>query len=321
MTHPPNQHDPLQPPDRSSAETERRNPKSMGLHGLSVSACVALINEEDAAVHAAVRGALGAITRFIEAAEPGFVRGGRLIYVGAGTSGRLGVLDASEAPPTFCVEPGRVVGIIAGGASALTRSSEGLEDDPNGAEPDLRALSLTADDTVLGVAAGGTTPYVLGAISLARSLSPGAVTGLLTCARVDAARAGVGAGHVMEVLCGPEVLTGSTRMKAGTATKMVLNMISTTLMVRGGRVYENLMVDVRATNAKLRDRAARIVSALTGLTRADGFGLLDRAGGSVKAAVVMHRLGLSREGAQAALDRAGGRLDAALSGGVTPSGS
>ncbi|MBX3376516.1 MAG: N-acetylmuramic acid 6-phosphate etherase [Phycisphaeraceae bacterium] len=312
-----------QPPDRSHIATEQRNPRSMNLHALSIAECVRLIHEEDRAVLAAMEAARPALTSFIEAVEPRFLTGGRLIYIGAGTSGRLGVLDASEAPPTFQLEEGRIVGLIAGGDSSLRKSSEGKEDDPNGAAADLAALQLTPNDTVLGIAAGGTTPYVLGALELAKrsfttprspapNILPSSVplSALLVCSPIEKPPA---ADHLIVLNTGPEVLTGSTRMKAGTATKLALNTISTTLMVRSGRVYENLMVDVRATNAKLRDRAARIISTLTSLPRDQSFDLLDRADGSVKTAIVMHRRGVSREQAETLLHHAAGRLHAALS--------
>lgn len=309
------------PPDRAHLLTEQRNPRTLHLHALSAADLVRTINAEDATIPAAVARAAPAITAFIEAAEPGFTKGGRLIYLGAGTSGRLGVLDSSEAPPTFHVEPGRVVGIIAGGDSALRRSSEGREDDARGAEPDLRALNLTADDTLLGIAAGGTTPYVVGAMELAKAL-PGAgrapVTGLLACSPIPRPPH---CDHLIVIETGPEVLTGSTRMKAGTATKLVLNTISTALMVRSGRVYQNLMVDLRATNDKLRDRGARIISTLTSLPRPDALDLLARAGGQVKTAVVMHNRALSREAAESLLAAHAGRLDAILDAGTTGASS
>lgn len=310
-------------PDRSHLLTEQRNPRSTDLHRLPVQGIVNLINAEDRTVADAVAAAAPAIAAFIQAAEPGFIRGGRLIYLGAGTSGRLGVLDASECPPTFQTDPSRVIGLIAGGDSALRRSSEGKEDDPAGAHAELAALNLTPDDTILGIAAGGTTPYVLGALQYANGTPTSASsnpqsaipnpqsprTALLTCAPIPRPAF---VDHLIVVPTGPEVLTGSTRMKAGTATKLVLNTISTTLMVRSGRVYENLMVDLRATNAKLRDRAARIVSTLTGLPRDAALDLLDRAGGATKTAIVMHRLGTDRTAAEAALAAADGNLAAAL---------
>lgn len=296
------------PPDRSHLLTEQRNPRSMGLHTMSVDEVARLINSEDVGVAGAVERAMPALVAFLESVEPGFLRGGRLIYVGAGTSGRLGVLDASECPPTFQLPEGRVVGIIAGGDSSLRKSSEGKEDETDGARAELDALGLTSDDALLGIAAGGTTPYVLGAISHAKWLGAG-VTGLLSCTPVACPPH---CDHLIVIEAGPEVLTGSTRMKAGTATKLALNTISTTLMVRSGRVYQNLMVDLRASNTKLRDRAARIVSTLTGLARSESLALLELAGGSVKTAVVMHRRSLDREGAERVLAAAGGSFAAAL---------
>lgn len=297
------------PPDRAHIQTEQRNPRSQRLHALTTRECVDLIRREDAGVLAAMEAAAPALAAFIDALIPRFERGGRLIYLGAGTSGRLGVLDASEAPPTFQLDPGRIVAIIAGGEGALRRSSEGAEDVVDGARAALVELVLGEHDTLLGIAAGRTTPYVLGAFAIARRLAPACLTGFLTCAPGETP---AGVDHVISLPTGPEVLTGSTRMKAGTATKLALNTISTTLMVRTGRVYENLMVDLRATNAKLRDRAARIISSLTGLPREDALSLLDRAGNSVKLAVVMHRLRLDRPQAEAHLVRAGGRLDSAI---------
>jgi N-acetylmuramic acid 6-phosphate etherase len=297
------------PPDRAHILTEQRNPRTLNLHALSVADCVRTINQEDRAVLDAVARAEPQITAFIEAAERGFIQGGRLIYLGAGTSGRLGVLDASEAPPTVQVNPDRIIGIIAGGDSALRISSESKEDEPLGAKPELDALHLTSNDAVLGIAAGGTTPYPVGALAYCKTLESPPVTGLLSCSPVPRPP---GADHLIVLECGPEVLTGSTRMKAGTATKLTLNTISTTLMVRSGRVYQNLMVDLRATNAKLRDRAARIVSTLTGLPRGAAFLLLDEAGGTVKTAVVMHRFTIDRADAEARLAAVHGRLDLAL---------
>jgi N-acetylmuramic acid 6-phosphate etherase len=297
------------PPDRSAILTETRNPRSAALHRLDVDGIVRLIQDEDHAVLTALEAARPALVALIAAAEPGFIAGGRLIYLGAGTSGRLGVLDASEAPPTFQVPPGRVVGLIAGGDAALRRSSEGLEDLPDGASAELTALALDQRDAVIAIAAGGTTPYALGALAHAKRLAPRAITALLSCSPVPKPEH---ADHLVVVATGPEVLTGSTRMKAGTATKLALNTISTTLMARSGKVYENLMVDVRASNAKLRDRAARIVATLTGLAREEAFTLLERAGGLVKTAVVMHRRAIDRAAAEAALERADGRLERAL---------
>lgn len=297
------------PPDRSHIATEQRNPRSMSLHALTTRECVDLIRREDAAVLAALEHAAPALGDFVDAIIPRFTAGGRLIYLGAGTSGRLGVLDASEAPPTFQLEHGRIVGVIAGGDSALRKSSEGLEDDPDGARPDLEQLHLTDDDTLLGIAAGATTPYALGAFAIAKSLAPGCLTAFLTCSPCERP---AHADRLIVLPTGPEVLTGSTRMKAGTATKLALNTISTTLMIRTGRVYENLMVDLRATNDKLRDRAARIVSTLTDLPRDQALALLDAAGGRVKTAVVMHVLHLDRSAAEARLASCGDDLSRAV---------
>lgn len=296
-------------PDRAGVLTEQRNSRTMDLHRLSVAACVQAINREDAGVAAALRDAGPALARFIEAVEERFAderAPGRLIYLGAGTSGRLGVLDASEIPPTFQAPPGRVIGLIAGGDKSLRKSSEGKEDDANGAAAALRKIGLNARDTVLGIAAGGTTPYVQGGLALAKRIAPGCLTGLLSCSPLPKPAA---ADHLIVLETGPEVLTGSTRMKAGTATKLALNTITTTLMVRSGRVYQNLMVDMRASNAKLRDRAARIISTLTGLERTAALVLLDRADGAVKTAVVMHARRCDRRRAEKALAEAGGRLD------------
>lgn len=308
---------PPTPPDRAHVLTEQRNPRSTNLHELSSAEIVRLIHDEDRAAFDALALAHESLSALIHAIEPRFISGGRIIYLGAGTSGRLGVLDASECPPTFQIPHDRVVGIIAGGDAALRRSSEGLEDDPDGAAADLAALHLTARDSVIGIAAGGTTPYVLG--GLKRAHAEAALTALITCSppppppRSNDAAPAAHIDHVVYLPTGPEVVTGSTRMKAGTATKLALNTITTTLMIRSGRVYQNLMVDVRATNAKLRDRAARIVSTLTGLDRDSAFVLLDSAGGAVKTAVVMHAKSLDRDAAEAILAASDGHLDRALS--------
>lgn len=298
------------PPDRSRILTEHRNPETIGLGSASVRDAVNMIRTEDRRMVEAVAAADDALASLIEAIEPGFARGGRVVYLGAGTSGRLGVLDASEAPPTFCVDEGRIVGLIAGGDGALRKSSEHKEDIAEGAVPELEALELTADDAVIGIAAGGTTPYVLGALEWASRRDARPVTAMISCAPIDIPP---GAQHLVVLATGPEALTGSTRMKAGSATKLALNTISTVLMVRTGRVHENLMVDMRATNDKLRDRAARTVSTLTGLTRDESFALLERAGGSVKVAVVMHERACDQAAAERALEGADGWLGSAVS--------
>lgn len=301
------------PVDRAHIETEKRNPRTMQLHTLNAAELVELIQHEDRQVQLALKRAQARITAFIEAVEPGFVAGGRLIYVGAGTSGRLGVLDASEAPPTFCVGPDRIIGIIAGGDGALRKSSEGAEDDPRGAWDALDALELTERDAVLAIAAGGTTPYALGALEFCKrakfKVGKRATTGLLCCTTIEKPEA---CDHLIMIKTGPEVLTGSTRMKAGSATKMALNTISTTLMVRSGKAYQNLMVDVKATNAKLRDRAARIITTLTGVDRERAFELLDACEGEVKTAVVVQRLGVEAGEARERLREVGGHLGRVL---------
>jgi N-acetylmuramic acid 6-phosphate etherase len=293
-------------PDRSGVLTEQRLSASTDLHRLAVAEIVGLFNRENQAVMTAMATGAPALAAFISAVEPGFLRGGRLVYLGAGTSGRLGVLDASEVPPTFQVPSGRIIGLIAGGDGALRTSSEGKEDDPAGAVPELHQLGLGPDDAVLGIAAGGTTPYAQGAIAWAKKLPDPPVTGLLTCAPLFAIPHGCD--HLIVVPTGPEIITGSTRLKAGTATKLALNTISTALMIRLGKVYSNLMVDVRASNVKLRDRAARIIASLTDAQRDDAFALLEAAGGQVKVAVVMRRCGVDAPTAEALLAAHGGRL-------------
>jgi len=234
--------------------------------------------------------------------------GGRLIYVGAGTSGRLGVLDATECPPTFRTEPRQVQGIIAGGESAMFRAAEGAEDNADDGATAIDENYVDCHDVVMGIASGGTTPYVHGA--LRRAAERGAQTIFLSCAQPAPGEAP--ADVVIRPLTGPEVVTGSTRLKAGTATKLVLNTISTLAMVQLGKVYENLMVDLRATNSKLHDRAVRIVCTLTGLDRQTAAHLLDRAGGHVKVAVVMQTKSLTADAARAALDSVNGSLRAVI---------
>ena len=297
------------PPDRSHVRTEQRNTRSERLHQLDVSDLVTLINQENRLVLAAMDNAAQSLSTFLSDIEADFIAGGRIIYLGAGTSGRLGVLDASEAPPTFHVDPSRFVGIIAGGDSALRRSSEGMEDDPNGADVALSALQLNSRDTVIGIAAGGTTPYALGAVRFGKAA--GAHTAFISCSPI---KCPAHTDHLIVLDSGPEVLTGSTRMKAGTVTKLALNTISTALMVRSGKVYGNLMVDVRATNAKLRDRAARIIATLTGLDRNASFALLNAAAGSAKTAVVMHHRTCDLEKAEQLLKNNNGRLDRIIKG-------
>jgi N-acetylmuramic acid 6-phosphate etherase len=295
--------------------TEARHPRSARIDELSTVEMLRVINEEDATIAAAVRAVLPQVAAVVDAVAERFARGGRLFYVGAGTSGRLGVLDASECPPTFSVAPGLFVGLIAGGDAALRKSSESSEDAPEAGARDLQPFQLGEQDTVVGIAASGRTPYVLGA--LAYAVDCRALTVALTCAGggEHASRMAAIAEVAIEMATGPEVLTGSTRMKAGTATKLVLNMISTGVMIRSGAVYGNLMVNVQPTNAKLVDRAERIIVDATGCGRDEAARLLQQAG-SVKTAIVMQVLGLDKDPAEALLATHGGRLAEVLRGEV-----
>ena len=283
--------------------TERRNPRSATIDLASSEEIVDLINAEDRTVPLAVATQRAAIVSAIELAEATFRHGGRLFYVGAGTSGRLGVLDAAECPPTFGTNPEMVQGIIAGGLPALTRAQEGAEDRPDGARRDIDDYGVSSADFVIGIAASGTTPYVRSAIERAREL--GARTCIVACSPPSADVLSIVDVAILPIT-GPEVVTGSTRMKAGTATKLVLNMITTGAMIRIGKTYGNLMVDLRATNDKLKDRSERIIMEVTGFERADARQLLDLADGSVKTALVMQKLGATREQAEDALAEAGG---------------
>jgi N-acetylmuramic acid 6-phosphate etherase len=287
--------------------TEARNPGSEQIDRLPTLEMLTVINREDQTVALAVERELPRIARAVDAIAERFERGGRLFYIGAGTSGRLGVLDASECPPTFSVPPTLVQGLIAGGDTALRKSSEHSEDSPSQGAADLAACDLTPEDTLVGIAASGRTPYVIGALEFARSR--GALTITLACVP-ESAMAKV-AEMAIEPVTGPEILTGSTRMKAGTATKLVLNMLSTGVMIRTGAVYGNLMVNVRPTNEKLVDRARRILMAATGCDAATAAALLEKTG-ELKTAIVMQRLGLDQPAATAKLAATRGRLGAAL---------
>ena len=288
---------------QDSRLTEQRNPKSTKIDKLDVLGIVDLINTEDRLVAEAVSDEREAIARAIELVEKALRAGGRLIYVGAGTSGRLGVLDAAEMPPTFGVDPERIHGVIAGGYQALVRSQEGAEDHPEEGAEAITNLDVGQRDFVLGIATSGSTPYVHGALSRAREL--GARTGFLLCTSPPAALLSE---HdvVIAPLVGAEVITGSTRMKAGTATKLVLNTITTGAMVRIGKVYSNLMVDLQVTCEKLRDRGERILSELLNLDQPAAAALLDRASGDVKTALVMAHLDIDAKEALGRLDAAGG---------------
>ncbi|MGQ0560327.1 MAG: N-acetylmuramic acid 6-phosphate etherase [Gemmatimonadota bacterium] len=285
--------------------TEQRNPRSRRIDQLSPLEVVDLINAEDRMVAVAVGEEREAIARCVELVVASFRQGGRLFYVGAGTSGRLGVLDASEMPPTYGTDPDMVQGIIAGGYQALVRAQEGAEDKREDGARDLEARAVRAGDFVLGIATSGTTPYVHGALHRAREL--GARTGFLLCTYPSEELQRT---HdvVIAPLVGPEIITGSTRMKAGTATKMVLNTITTSAMVLTGKVFGNLMVDLQVTCEKLRDRGQRILMETTGLERSDAAEVLENAGGHVKTAIVMAKLGIDRDQATRRLHEAGGVL-------------
>ncbi|MEM7681876.1 MAG: N-acetylmuramic acid 6-phosphate etherase [Planctomycetota bacterium] len=312
---------------RARLDTEQRLAAAAALDALSTEQLLRLMNTQDMEVPLAVRKAIPAITAVVEDAAQRVERGGRLIYVGAGTSGRLGVLDASECPPTFHADPEQVVGIIAGGDKALRKAVEKAEDDPERGAGHLARLGPTEDDLVIGIAASGTTPFVWGALREARRF--GAGTGLMTCVAmrslmqrpraavvrpndptpaVQRPSLPVEVDHAIELRVGPEVLTGSTRLKAGTATKLALNMISTGLFVQLGKCWGNLMVDLRVSNAKLADRARRMLVEQLRITPDQADDLLADADGRVKTAIAMHKLGVDREEAELRIAAAHGRL-------------
>ena len=288
--------------------TEQLNPASASLDVLSTEEVLRIINAEDALVAGAVEREIPAIARAVDAIVAAIEKGGRLFYIGAGTSGRLGVLDASEMPPTFSAPPTMVQGIIAGGDAALSRATETTEDDPSIGGGDLLARGFTGSDVLVGIAASGRTPYVLGAVAEARRM--GAATIGISCTpESELARA---VDIAITPLVGPEVVAGSTRMKAGTAQKLVLNMLSTGACVRLGYVYGNLMVNVQPKNRKLADRARRIIAQAAGVSYERAGELLEESGGSVRTAVVMAKAGVGREEAERRLAAAGGRISKAL---------
>ena len=288
--------------------TEQVNPASSSIDTLAVEPMLRVINSEDRGVAEAVEREIPAIARAVEAIVAAMEGGGRLFYIGAGTSGRLGVLDAAECPPTFSVPPGLVQGIMAGGEAALSKASEATEDDPASGARDLTERGFTGRDVLAGIAASGRTPYVLGAVAEARRL--GAVTIGISCTpQSELSRA---VDIAIEPLAGPEIVAGSTRMKAGTATKLVLNMLSTGTFIRRGYVFGNLMVNVRPSNSKLRERAVRIVAQAAGVGEERATELLATAGDNVRAAILMSRAGVDRPAAERLLEAAGGRVAAAL---------
>ncbi len=290
--------------------TESINPRTENIDQVSTLDMVRLIADEDALVAPAVAAEAGHIAALIDAIVPRFKIGGRLIYVGAGTSGRLGILDASEIPPTFGMLPDRVIALIAGGEGAIRHAVEGAEDNPDAGARDIAALKVIANDAVIGIAASGGTPYVLGALREAKQR--GAFVAGIACNESSAMA------EIVEImiapLVGPEVIAGSTRMKAGTAQKLALNMISTGVMIRLGKTFGNLMVDVQATNVKLHDRARRIVELAARLSPNDAEEMLARCEGDVKTAIVAALLHLSPGDARERLRKAEGSVRAALGG-------
>lgn len=295
--------------------TERRNPRTASIDLATPLEIVDVINAEDRMVPDAVYTQREHIAAAIALAEDTFRKGGRLFYIGAGTSGRLGVLDASECPPTFGTDPEMVQGIIAGGLPALTRSQEGAEDIAENGAKVLDEHNVSARDFVIGIAASGTTPYVHASIRRAREV--GAKTAIISCSQPPADVLDDVDVAILPIV-GPEVVTGSTRMKAGTATKLILNTITTGAMIRLGKTYGNLMVDLKATNNKLKDRSERIVMEVCGATREDARKVLAAAGGSVKLAIVMQKLGVSADDAEARLEAAGGIIRRAVPGAPPP---
>jgi len=289
-----------------SLVTERRNPRTTGIDLATTEEVLELINDEDRTVPDVVRGVIPDIARAVDHVVASFKRGGRLLYFGAGTSGRLGVLDAAECPPTFGVPPELVVGVICGGRDTVFLSREGVEDDEEAAGRDLAAHNVGDRDTVVGITASRRTPYVLAVLAAARAR--GASTVFLTCNEpVD-----LDVDVQINAVVGPEAITGSTRLKAGTAQKMILNMITTASMVRTGKVYENLMVDLRPTSAKLQERAKGIISLLGGVDYERAAEVFEASGRNVKTSVVMARTGVGRDEAERALSAADGFLARAL---------
>lgn len=284
--------------------TEQINPHSQNLDSLSTLEIVDLFNQEDTKTIEAIASARMTLAKTIDVTAAAFGQGGRLFYVGAGTSGRLGVLDAAECPPTFCSPPELVQGILAGGAAALVKSSEALEDRPEDGAKAIAQNQITDLDVVIGITAGGTTPFVHGALQAAKA--KGATTVAISC--VSSEQVPIDADIDIRLLVGAEILAGSTRLKAGTVTKMALNIISTGAMVRYGKVYGNRMIDVAVTNDKLNDRALRIISDLTELNRTEAKDLLEKSQKKVKLALLMHWTGLDAEAGEALLNQNQGNL-------------
>lgn len=284
--------------------TEQRNPASMHIDTVSTVEMVKIMNEEDQKVAVAVGNQDEQIARAIDEAAKRYKKGGRLIYLGAGTSGRLGVLDAAELVPTYGIKPERAIGLIAGGPGAMYKAVEGAEDDTNLGAEDLKDLNLNSQDIVLGLAASGRTPYVIGGLEYANQI--GAFTISIAC--VKDSEIGKHAKVAIEAVVGPEIVTGSTRMKSGTAQKMILNMISTGVMIRQGKVFENVMIDVMPTNSKLVDRASRIISAVTDATQEEALQTLKKAENNVPLAITMIKTESNKDEAQKLLEQYNGNV-------------
>ncbi|MCJ2148256.1 N-acetylmuramic acid 6-phosphate etherase [Bacillus paralicheniformis] len=292
-----------------SLTTERRNERSSRIHQAKTIDILKIINDEDKTVAEAVQDVLPEVKTAVDFAVGSLKKGGRIIYIGAGTSGRLGVLDAAECPPTFSISPESVIGIIAGGEKALYKAVEGAEDHEAFGRRDLEAVNLSNNDTVIGIAASGRTPYVLGALKYARET--GAKTVSLTCNENSAISQA--SEHSIEVVVGPEVIAGSTRMKAATAHKMILNMISTAAMIKMGKVYENLMVDVKVSNDKLKERAIRIIQTVTDVPKETAALALEKSHNQVKTAILMVKTNEDAAAAEKLLEKSEGDIEKALS--------
>ncbi|EWH23076.1 N-acetylmuramic acid 6-phosphate etherase [Bacillus haynesii] len=293
----------------SSLTTERRNERSKRIHQAETIDMLKIMNDEDKTVAEAVQEVLPDVKTAVDYAVGSLKKGGRIIYIGAGTSGRLGVLDAAECPPTFSISPESVIGIMAGGEQALFKAVEGAEDHEAFGRRDLEAVNLSNNDTVIGIAASGRTPYVLGALKYAKET--GAKTVALTCNENSAISQA--ADHSIEVVVGPEVIAGSTRMKAATAHKMILNMISTAAMIKMGKVYENLMVDVKVSNDKLKERAIHIIQTVTGVPKEMAAQALEKSNNQVKTAIIMLKINEDAAAAEKLLEKSEGDIEKALS--------
>lgn len=294
--------------DLAKLTTERRNPASAHIDSCSTLEMVTIMQQEDSKIAAAIEKILPEIARAIDETSQRLEHGGRLFYLGAGTSGRLGILDASECPPTYGTDPELVQGLIAGGTPAIFRAQEGAEDNPDLAVEDLKEHDFTEKDVLVGIAASGRTPYVIGGLNYAKAL--GALTIALSCS--EHSKIAALADIALTPVTGPEIVTGSTRMKAGTAQKLVLNMLSTGTMIKLGKVYGNLMVDVKASNKKLEERAIRIVMEGSGCARSEAETALQEAGGHAKLAILMVVAGVYADEGQRLLDCTAGHLAAAI---------